>query len=219
MSYLRSQLSLAWRIIISSLRSAERTAAQRRSAVQCRAGPCPAVPCRALPVPCRAVRCCAVLCHAVPCCVIFAVLFLHARAVPCGAVLCGAVPCCVLFAVLSPHAQSIIRSVTPPVLLLYVPGTILLNQEKNALTAQLSPAIRSSAAQRCAVPCLALRCFAVLRCAFFRTYSSTRYHAIQGSDQYVCTCVLVFFPLSSFDCPLSFLLSLKIKTPVLAIRT
>ena len=42
----------------------------------------------------------------------------------CCAVLCHAVPCCVLFAVLViSYMPNIIRSVTLPVLLLYVPGT------------------------------------------------------------------------------------------------
>ena len=72
-----------------------------------------------------------------------------------------------------------------------------LNDKKNAVTVQLSPAIaqQRSAVRCCTVPCLDLRCCAVLRCAFFRTYSSTRYHAIPGADRYVCTCVLVFFRL------------------------
>ena len=71
MSYQRSQLSLAWRIIISSapLSRAHRSAS---SAAQRRVVPRGAVPC-------RAVRDCAALCHAVPCCVLFAALFLHAK--------------------------------------------------------------------------------------------------------------------------------------------
>ena len=56
------------------------------------------------------------------------------------------------------------------------------------------------------MPCLALRCSAVLRCALFQTRSSTRYHAIPGTDRYVCTCVILFFSLSLFDCPLLVLL-------------
>ena len=43
------------------------------------------------------------------------------------------------------------------------------------------------------MPCLALRCCAVLRCAFFRTCSITRYHA----KYQACTCVLCVFSLSS----------------------
>ena len=85
---------------------------------------------------------------------------------------------------------------------------LYVESQKNALTAQFSPSTaQQRSAVRCrTVPCLALRCCAVLRCAFFRTYSSSRYHATPGTDRYICTCVLVFFSLSSFDCPLSVLL-------------
>ena len=58
---------------------------------------------------------------------------------------------------------------------MYIPSNTVLNH--NARPDQISPAIHSSTAQRCAVPCgvvpcLALRCGVVLRCALFRTYSS-----------------------------------------------
>ena len=78
---------------------------------------------------------------------------------------------------------------------------LYVESRKIALTAQLSQAkAQQRRAVRCrTVPCLALRYCAVLRCAFFRTFSSTRYHAIPDTDRYVCTCVLVFFSRSSFD--------------------
>ena len=80
---------------------------------------------------------------------------------------------------------------------LYVPGTALLSNH-NSRPAQLSLATCSPAAQRSAVrgavPCPALRCCAVLRCVFFRTYSSTRYETkYQVPGIFVmCTCLFVF---------------------------
>ena len=53
----------------------------------------------------------------------------------------------------------------------------------------------SSTTQRRAVRCRAPRCCVMLRCAFFRTYS-TRYHArsqVPGTGVYVCTRPFVFF--------------------------
>ena len=175
MSYKRSHLGLAWRIIINSapLSRAHRSAS---SAAQRHAVPRGAVPCRAL------------------------------RVMPCGAVLlCGAVPCCAVlraFFCTSPTCQvsvevSYHRHYCCTCQVSYV------ESQRNALTAQLSPAIaQQRSAMRCrTVPCLALRCCAVLHCAFFRTYSSTgimRYPVPAG--MYVPrTCVLVFFSLSSFD--------------------
>ena len=120
---------------------------------------------------------------------------------PCGAVLlCDAVRCC--------YSKCHTTGTTAVRTRYY--NTL---NHKKMLSSQLSPAItqqRSAApcgAVRCrAVPCLALRCSAVLRCALFRTRSSTRYHAIPGTDRYVCTCVILFFSLSLFDCPLLVLL-------------
>ena len=125
------QLSLAWPIIIISsapLSRAHRSTspAAQRSTVQCRAGPCPAVPCPWPAAPCGiAVRCCAILYRA---------------------------GCFLLY---FSYMPSNIRSVIliPPVLLLYVPGTIILNHKKNALTAPAQPSY-SAALQHRAVPYL-----------------------------------------------------------------
>ena len=77
----------------------------------------------------------------------------------------------------------------------------MLNHKKcSHSSVQLSPAIaqQRSAAQRRAVlygavSCPAVLCRAALRCAFFRTYSSTRCHAIPGTDRYVCAYVYSSF--------------------------
>ena len=111
MSHQRSQLSLAWRIIISSapLSRARRSASP---AAQRRAVPHGDVPFRVLP-------CGTVLCGAVPC---FAVL---------RAFCCTFTTCRVSFEV-SYHRFCCCT---------YVPSTILLNHKITALAAQLSPSI------------------------------------------------------------------------------
>ena len=122
----------AWRIIRSApLSRAHRSASP---AVQRRAVPREAVPCRALPCPARALPC-------------------PARALPCGTVRCCAMLCraaCFLL-YFSYHMPSAIRSVIPPVLLLYVPGIMLLNNGKKSSHSSVQPSYNSSAVQRRAV--------------------------------------------------------------------
>ena len=182
MSYHRSHLGLAWRIIINlaPLSRAHRSAS---SAAQRRAVPRGAVPCRVLPVPCRAVRyCCAVLCHAVPCCVLFAVLF----------------TCQVSFEV--PYHRHYCCTYQ----------VLYAESQKNIHYSSAQPS-DSSAAQRSA-PCGAVRCralpFGAVPCCAVLSFEHTtepgamRYPVPTGA----CACVRVFFSLSSFDCPLSVLL-------------
>ena len=117
----------------------------------------------------------------------------------CCAVLCHAVPCCVLFAVHFTCQVSFEVSYHRYYCCTYQ----VLNVESQKCS---HSSARQRSAVRCrTVPCLALRCCAVPRCAFCRAYSSTRHHAIPGTDRcmYVCTRL---FSLSSFDCHLSVLL-------------
>ena len=158
------------------LRSEERAAApaQQRSAVQCRAGRCPTVPSRALQVPCRAV-----LCHAVPCCA------MRCHAVPC------AVPSCVLCYLYFFFTPSIIRSVIPPILLLYEPGIKSLNRKRNALTAQLSPAV---AQHRSAAPCGAILCGAVpTACLLLYFPTCQESFEVSYRPYYCCTYQLLYY--------------------------
>ena len=107
---------------------------------------------------------------------------------------------------------STIRSVIPSVRVLYVPVTIntLVNHKKNALTAQLSPAIYSSAAQRSAlqrraVPCGAVPCPAVLCRTALCFLSSIHKYQVSCDTRCRPVCMYVafaLFSLSSFDCPL-----------------
>ena len=89
----------------------------------------------------------------------------------------------------------------------------MLNHNKNAPPAQLSPQLFSSqqrSAVRCravpcgVVPCPAVRSGFMLRCAFFRTYSSTRHMMRSTRYRYVRVSLSSF---SCFffkvDCPLS----------------
>ena len=176
MSYQRSHLGLAWRIVINAapLSRAHRSAS---SAAQRCAVPRGAVPCRALPVPCRAVRYCrAALCHAVPCCVRFAVLFLHAQY----------------------HSKCHTTGTTAVRTRYY-----MLNHKK--CSRSLAQPSYSSAAPRSAVPCPAVLCRAA-RCFLpniqqYQAPCDTRYRPV---CLWVCT--RLFFSLSAFDRPLSVLL-------------
>ena len=81
----------------------------------------------------------------------------------------------------------------------------MLNHEKNHSSAQ--PQL-SSAAPSGAVRCRALPCGAVPCCAVLCFLSNKQQYQVSCDTRYrpVCTCVLVFFSLSSFDCPLSVIL-------------
>ena len=124
--------------------------------------------------------------------------------VPC-AMPCGAMP-----------FGGVIRTVIPPVLLLlYVPGTMCVESQKNALTAQLSPAIaQQRSAVRCCVRCPTLPCGAVPCCAVL----SFEHTAVPGvmrypvpTGVYVCRCVLIFS--SFFSIRLSVVLSQFLLRP------
>ena len=82
---------------------------------------------------------------------------------------------------------------------LYILHFVESQQMHRQLSSAQPTAIFSSTAQRravpCgAVPCPALRCCFVLRCAFFRTYSSTRYMMRRTRYEVpVCTCCVLYF--------------------------
>ena len=124
-----------------------------------------------------------------------------------GAVPCPAVRYCAVLCRAACYAV-ITLSYTPGIIRSIIPGTVTprfvriasLNHKKCIpSSARLN---YSSAAQRRAVPCPALcgaaRCSAVVRCAFFRTYSN-RYHA-KHRYQYVLVYSVFYFLIG---CPLS----------------
>ena len=138
-------------------------------------------------VPCRAVRYCAVLYRAVPCCA-----------------LCRAACCAVLTLSCMPglRRRSIIhqyRGTPHHVLTYYMVESQEMHSQLSSAQLWLTNAQRS-AAPCGAVPFPAVRCCAVLRCAFFRTHS-TKHHAmyqIPGTRyRYVYIRIFAFF----IDCP------------------
>ena len=110
------------------------------------------------------------------------------RALPCGTVRCCVVPCCVLCCT-SSFVQARYHSNYYCTRYRYYTRFAVcttLNHKKCTHSQLSSPPLYLSSTMRChAVPCLALRC-----CAFFRTCSSTRYHAkyqIPDAGMDVCT--------------------------------
>ena len=143
--------------------------------------------CRA--VPCRAVQysACAVLCRDLPC-----------------YVLCCTYP--LVHAGYHSHYHDRYRHYSPRCVYTtcYIVGPQKMHSQLSSARLKLS-----SAAQHCAVPCgavlcLAVRCGAVLRCAFFRSHSSTRSHAKSRTRYryvlvYSSFCFLHFLVLSRFS--------------------
>ena len=170
MSYQRSHLGLAWRIIITSapLSRAHRSAS---SAAQRRAVPRGVVPCRTLSVPCRAI----LLCGAVPCCA-------ESRA------FCRTFPTCQVSFKVSYHRYYC-----------YICTRHYIVESQKKKSHSSSQPSHSSATQRRAVPYGAAPCPAVLCRAALCFLSNIQQYQVSCDTRYrpvvVCTCVLIFFSL------------------------